>query len=95
MASMIEWPKSKGMQATIAFTVALLSAVFVFVQIEMEYFNHYYFAPHKAYPYPYPTEWSARIAMCRDCGVTFLVVFAILYAVQRRFIATRHARKIN
>lgn len=85
----MKWPQSKGLQAAIAFAVALLSAFFVFARIAMESFNHFYFPPHKAYPYPYPTEWAARIAMCRDAGLTFLVAFAILYVAQRRFIATR------
>jgi hypothetical protein len=95
MDGMMKWPQAKGIQAAIAFAVALLSAVFVFVQFAMESFNNYYFPPHKAYPYPYPNEWAARIAMWRDCGLTFLVVFAILYMAQRRFIATRRPGKSN
>ncbi len=87
---MRNWSRSKGVQAGIAFAVALLSAVFVFAQIAMESFNHYYFAPHKAYPYPYPTEGAARLASLRDCGLTCLGVFAILYVAQRLFIATRN-----
>ena len=75
---MMKWPRANGIQAAIAFTVALLSAAFVFVQFAMESFNHFYFPPHKAYPYPYPTELAARIAMWRDCSLTFLGVFAIL-----------------
>jgi hypothetical protein len=59
----------------------------------MESFHHFYFPPHKAYPYPYPTELAARIAMYRDCGLTFLGVFTILYVAQRRFIATRDIRR--
>jgi len=46
----MNWPRSKGSQAAIAFAVALLSAVFVFLRIAMESFNYFYFAPHKAYP---------------------------------------------
>jgi hypothetical protein len=87
---MVKWPRSKGSQAAIAFGVALLFAVFVFLRIAMASFNQFYFPPHKGYPYPYPTEFAARMAMCRDCGLTFLAVFTILYVAQRRFIATRH-----
>ena len=90
IARMMMWPRSRGVQVAIAFGVALLAAVYVFVQIAMGSFNHFYFPPHRAYPYPYPTESAARMAMGRDCGLTFLVVFGILYAVQRRFIAARH-----
>jgi hypothetical protein len=89
---MVKWPRSKRDQAAIAFAVALLSSVFVFLWIAAESFNHFYFPPHKAYPYPCPTELAARIAMCRDCGLTFLGVFTILYVAQRRFVATRHTR---
>ena len=93
MASMAKWPRSKRVQAVIAFAVALASAVLVVAQIAMESFNHYYFPPHKAYPYPYATEWAARIAMFRDCSGTFVVVFAVVYAAQRMFAATKHETK--
>ena len=92
---MKKWPQAKGIQAAIAFAVALLSAVFVFVQFAMKSFNNFYFPPHKTYPYPHPNEVAARIAMWRDCGLTFLVVFVIMYMAQRRFIATRHPRNSN
>jgi hypothetical protein len=61
--------------------VARLTAVFVFVQIAMNSFNHFYFPPHRAYPYPYPTQSVARMAMDRDCGLTFLGVFGIVKAM--------------
>jgi 4-amino-4-deoxy-L-arabinose transferase-like glycosyltransferase len=89
---MIKWPRSKGVQVTIAFLVALFSAAFVVAQIAMESFNHYYFPPHKAYPYPYATAWDAQMAMCRDCGLTFVIVFAILLVAQRKFTAARHTK---
>jgi len=88
----MKWPRSKGSQAATAFAVALLSAVFVFLRIAMKSFDHFYFLPHKAYPYPYPTELAARVAMGRDCGLTFLGIFTIVYVAQRRFIATRPNR---
>ena len=90
MAGMMKWPRSKGMQATIAFVVAFLSAALVVLHIVGESFNHFYFPPYKAYPYPYPTESAARLAICRDCGLMFLGVFAILYVIQRVLIAARH-----
>jgi hypothetical protein len=92
---MLKWPQSKGVQAAIAFAVALLSAVLVFVKIAMESFNHFYFPPHKAYPYPYPTELAARIAMWRDCSLSFLGVFAIIYVAQRVFIPSRRKSDSN
>ena len=95
MADMVKWPRARGIQLAIAFGVAVLSAAFVFAQIEMESFNHFYFPPHKAYPYPYATEWAARMAIWRDCGLTFLGVFAILYLAQRRFSATRNTKRHN
>jgi hypothetical protein len=95
IACMAKWPRSKRAQVAIAFAVALSSAVLVFAQIAMESFNNFYFPPHKAYPYPYPTEWAAQIAMCRDCCGTFVVVFAIVYAAQRVFAKTQHNTKSN
>jgi hypothetical protein len=92
MGGMLKWRRSKGLQAAIALSLALLSAVFVFAEIAMKSFNHFYFAPHKAYPYPYPTVTAARIAMYRDCGLTFAAVFAILYLAQRYFLPTRHLK---
>jgi hypothetical protein len=87
----MRWPQSKSIQAVIAFAVATISAILVAANIAMESFNHYYFAPHRAFPYPYPTDWAARLAMCRDCGLTFLVVFAIVYVVQRWLTAAQRA----
>jgi hypothetical protein len=95
MDGVMKWPRAKGIQAAVAFVVALLSAVFVFLQFAMQSFNNFYFPPHKSYPYPYPTEWAARIAMWRNCGLTFLVVFAIIYMSQRRFITARRPGNSN
>ena len=86
---MMKWPQAKVIQAAIAFAVALVSASLVLVQFAMKSFNNFYFAPHRAYPYPYPNEWAAKIAMWRDCGLTFFVVFGILYMAQRWFMAPR------
>ncbi|WP_433967086.1 hypothetical protein [Tunturiibacter gelidiferens] len=87
---MLTWPRSKRVQAAIAFSLALASTVFVLANIAMKSFNHFYFAPHKAYPYPYPTVTAARIATYRDCGLTFVAVFAIFYLAQHFFLRTRH-----
>jgi hypothetical protein len=92
---MKKWPRSRGIQTAIAFIVALISAAGVFLQFAADSFNHFYFPPHKAYPYPYLTARAAQIAMWRDCGLTFLAVFAILYAVQRRFAAAPHTSISN
>jgi hypothetical protein len=91
IVSMMKWPRSKGVQAVIAFTVALLSEAVVFTQIAMESFNYFYFPPHKAFPYPYPTESAAHWVMYRDCGLTFLGVFAVVYMGQRLLITNRRA----
>jgi hypothetical protein len=56
MTAMAKWPKSRVKQAAIAFAVAFLATVWVFVQIEYGYFERFYFGPHKAYPYPFPTS---------------------------------------
>jgi hypothetical protein len=85
----VKWPKSRDIQGAIAFAIALLSAVLVFVQIEMGYFNRFYFAPHKAYPYPHPDTHSAHMALYRDCGLTLLGVFVVLFAVQRLLMVDR------
>jgi hypothetical protein len=53
----------EGIQAAISFAVAPLSAAFVLAQFAMKSWNDFYFPPHKAYPYPYPNELAARIAM--------------------------------
>jgi hypothetical protein len=87
------WPRSRGVQTAIGFVVALLSAVAVCLRIAMASFNHFYFAPHKAYPYPYSTLGAARWAMYLDCGLTFVGVFAIVYMVQRGLIAVRERAK--
>jgi hypothetical protein len=86
---MAKWPKSRGAHGAIAFAVAFLSAMWVFVQIEMGYFNRFYFAPHKAYPYPYHDAHSAQMALYRDCGFTLLGVSVVLFAVQRMFMVDR------
>jgi hypothetical protein len=85
----MKWPRTKGTQAAAALVVASLSAAYVFLQFAAGSFNHFYFHPHETYPYPYPTARAAQVAMWRDCGLTFLVVFAILYMIQRRVIASR------
>jgi hypothetical protein len=90
MARMMKWPRSKIVQAAIASAIALLSGLYTFATIAMASFNNFYFPPHKAYPYPYPTVWAARIAMGEKCGLTFLGVFAILYAAQRLLTSPRH-----
>jgi len=86
---MLKWSRSKRVQAVVAFALALLSTALVFVQMAMESFNNFYFPPHKAYPYPHATEWAARLAIGRNCGLTFIGVFAILYVAQRLFVAAR------
>jgi hypothetical protein len=73
--------------------VALLSTVAVFLRIAMASFNHFYFAPHKAYPYPYSTAGAARWAVYRDCGLTFVGVFTVVYMARRGFIAARERAK--
>ena len=92
---MMSWPKSKKVQAAISFALAAWSATGVFVQFAMRSFNDFYFAPHKAYPYPYQTEAAARIALGLKCGMTFLVVFAILYFAQRGLAANRRNADTN
>jgi hypothetical protein len=91
MAGMAHWPRSKVVQASIAFVAASLSAVGVLGLIAMDSINHFYFPPYKTYPYPYATVRSAEIAHFGECGLAFLGVFVILYAVQRRFAAKRDA----
>jgi hypothetical protein len=86
------WPRSKRPQEAISFTIALLSGIFVLADIAMKSVNHFYFAPHKAYPYPYPTVTAARIATFRDCGLTFVAVFLTFYLAQRFFFGTRHLK---
>jgi hypothetical protein len=95
MAGMTKWPRAKRIQLVIAFTAALLSAGLVFVHFATESFDHYYFPPHKAYPYPYPTELAARIVMWRYCSLTFLGVFAIVYVAQRKLMGARNTGKSN
>ena len=89
IAGMMKWPRSTGVQAAIAFAVALLSAVLVFLQIAMESINQFYFP--QAYQHPYPDAHSADIALYQDCGLAFLGVFVLLYAVQRRITAKRRS----
>jgi uncharacterized membrane protein len=91
MAGMARGPRSKAVQAVIAFVVASLSAVAVFGLIVMDSINHFYFPPYKTYPYPYATVRSAQIAHSGECGLTFLGAFVILFAVQRRFATKRDA----
>ena len=88
--SMLTWTRSKRLQAAISLAFALLSAVFVLANIATKSFNHFYFAPHEAYPHPYATLIAARITMCRDCGLTFIAAFAIFYLAQRFLLRTPH-----
>jgi hypothetical protein len=90
MAAMAKWPTSRWKQAAIASVVAFLAAVYVFVQIEGGYFNRFYFPPYKSYPYPYPNDHSAKMALYRDCGFTLIGVFVVIFAVQRMFFAARN-----
>jgi hypothetical protein len=85
---MSTWSKSKGIQVAIAFSVALIVALSVGAHIAMDSFNHFYFAPHKAYPYPYPTARAAQIAFWSRCSLSFVGVFLILYLylAQRAFL---------
>ena len=84
---MTKWPKSRGVQTAIAVIVALLAAIGVFVQVAMTSFNNFYFGPHKAYPYPYPNAHIAQMALYRDCGLTMLGVFVIVFVAQRLLTA--------
>lgn len=84
---MARWPKSGRAQAAVAFVVGLLAAICVLVRIETTSFNNYYFGPHKAYPYPYADAHTYRIALYRDCGLTMLGVFAVVFVIQRLFTA--------
>jgi hypothetical protein len=92
---MPRWPRSKGWQATIALSVALLSAGWVFLQVAMKSFNNYYFPPHKAFPYPYPSARAAHLALFRDCGLTFVGVLALLYIAQRLFVSVPNSEASN
>ena len=82
---MARWPRSKAVQAVIAFLVASLSVLAVLGSIAMYSVNHFYFPPYKAYPNPYATLRSAQIAHSVECSITFVGVFVIPYALQRRF----------
>lgn len=86
---MAKWPKSKGVQAAIAAVVAILAAICVFGLVAMTSFNNFYFGPHKAYPYPYADVHTAQMALLRDCGLTMLVVFGVVFLIQRRFASPR------
>jgi len=88
---MARWPKSRGVQATIAVVVALLAAICVFIQTAMTSFNNFYFGPHKAYPYPYPDAHTAQMALYRDCGLTMLGVFVVVFTIQRVFTASHRS----
>jgi hypothetical protein len=88
---MAKWLMSKGVQATIAFVFALLAVLLVVVNRAMNSFNNFYFAPHKAYPYPYPTEGAARIALWQSSCLTFFAVFTIVYIFQRLFNSHRNS----
>jgi hypothetical protein len=79
------WPKSRVVQAIIGVIAALLAAIYVFLQMAMTSFNDFYFGPHKAYPYPYPDAHTGQVALYRDCGLAMLVVFAIVFTIQRLF----------
>jgi hypothetical protein len=85
---MAEWPKSTGVQAVIAVIAALFAVICVFAQIAMTSFNNFYFGPHKAYPYPYPDAHSAQMALYRECGLTMIGVFAVMYMIQRLLTAS-------
>jgi hypothetical protein len=73
----------------ISFGIAVLSTLFVLSQIVMKGFNDFYFGPHKSFPYPYRTVTDAQIATWLKCGATFLIVFTILYLLQRRLTSAK------
>jgi len=59
----------------IALVLGLIAGAIELANVAMEYFNNFYFGPHKAYPYPYTDALSANLAMTRNCCLVFGVVF--------------------
>jgi hypothetical protein len=80
---MLIWPGSKAVQTAIAAVGALVSAGFVVSHFAMTSFNNFYYAPHKAYPYPYADVPTARMMLYRDCAITMLGIFVVLFTMQR------------
>ena len=87
---MVKWPRSRRIHVTIAFAAAVLAGLQVLAIAAMASFNNFYFAPHKAYPYPYPTEKAAHIVLSRSGCLTFVAVFLGVYGVQRLLIRYRN-----
>ena len=77
------------MQAILSSAVALLASLSVFSQIEMSYFNRFYFGkPGHRYPYPYRTAHDADLALYGRCALTFFITLSLTYGLQQ--LLTRH-----
>ena len=79
----MSWPRSKITQTVIALMLGLIAGAIEFGRFAMKSFDNFYFGPHKAFPYPYADSHSANLAMARNCGIAFVLVFALAFGLQR------------
>lgn len=79
----MKWPLSTMMQAITALVLGLVASAVECASFAMKSFNNYYFGPHRAYPYPYSDVHAANLALVRNCGLAFVLVFLSAFALQR------------
>ena len=78
----MKWPRSKIAHIIVALTLGLVAGVGEYALSAMRSFNDFYFAPHKAYPYPYADAHTANLVLARNCGLAFGIVFFAAFALQ-------------
>jgi len=91
----MRWPRSKISQTLIALVLAILDGANECGRFEMRSFHNFYFGPHKAFPYPYASAHSAYLALARNCGLAFGIVFIAALALQRSLTSRRPNRGAN
>jgi hypothetical protein len=78
----VRWPKSGWSHAGLALVVALVSSVCVFIRVNNTHFAIY------AHEYPYDGQdgLSAMMDALHVGTITLLVVFILLFLIQRIFL---------
>lgn len=93
MSRRVRWPISMTMQAVFSAAAALVVSACVFSQIEMGYFNRFYFGPPgERYPYPFRTAHDADWALYSRCALAFFLTFSLALGLQR-FLIRRNRSK--
>jgi len=78
----MRWLRYKVVQIAISVALGLVAALGEAAMMAMKSYNDFYFG-HKAYPYPYSSIHSAKVALAERCGLAFGLVFLAAIALQK------------